>query len=248
MIICVSAYSQNNCIESNKWKFEDYTQKPLFANQVFTKGYGVYVLFQSHRQPDKVIKDSIESAIFNGFRIALTNWGVALIMNKDSLSPDLKKYLDDYSFKDGNNYTYNAPMVFKVDCIENANFVIQVYYNGGKKFKDNQSIIAKAQMKGRTIIINMQTHSMLYEQNLFEVYAPNGNLNIVPILAHELGHSFGLTHDTTGLSIMAVTTKNISRFPTKKDGLNFEKVLALKLKGTNPGYFNPTECVGLKAE
>jgi hypothetical protein len=248
-VLSKNSYSQStNCIESNRWKFEDYTQKPFFANQIFTKGYGIYVLFHSKKEPDKFIKDSIENSILNGFRVALTNWGVSLLINKDSLSPEIKKYLDDYSFKNGNNSTYNAPMVFKVDCIENANFVIQVYFEKGKKFKDDKSVLAKAQIKGRTIIMNMQTHIIRYEQRLFDVYLPNNGFNIVPILAHELGHCFGLTHDTSGLSIMAITTKNIARFPTQRDGLNFAKILALKLKGTNAGYFNPTECVGLKVE
>lgn len=249
LFLSSNSFSQNiNCNESNRWKFEDYTQKPIFANQIFTKGFGVYVLFQSKKKPDKFIRDSIENSILNGFRVALTNWGIALVMNKDSLSAEIKKYLDNYSFENGNNYTYNAPMVFKVDCIENANFVIQVYFKKGKKFKDDKSVLAKAQIKGRTIIVNMQTHLICYKQGLFDVYFPNNEFNIVPILAHELGHCFGLIHDTSGLSIMAITTKNIARYPTQKDGLNFTKILVLKLRGTNPGYFNPTECAGLKAE
>ncbi len=239
-----SGLSQN-CIESNKWKYEDYTKKPLFANQIFTKGYGVFIYFRQKDPVSKELKDSLTNIITNGFRTALTNWGVSLIMNKETLSPEIKKYLDDYSFKSGGNYTYNAPNVFTVDCIENANFVFQVYFKKGEKFRDKKSILAKAQVRGRTIILNMQKQKIVYNQRFFDVVKDNSLYNIVPIIAHELGHCFGLVHDTSGKSIMSPYAINMANFPTKNDGKNFAAILSVALKGTEPGYFNPTECMGL---
>jgi hypothetical protein len=168
-------------------------------------------------------------------------------MNKNKLHFELKNYLIDNSFKHGDNFTYNAPQVFEVKCMQNANFVVQVYLKNGKKFRDSKSILAKAQIQGRTIILNLQTQNIVYEQKLFEVYSSSGAYNIVPVLAHELGHCFGLRHDTSGISIMAATTKSIAKFPTSNDGLKFAQTLAMKIQGSQPGYFNPTHCIGLRS-
>lgn len=237
--------SIQKCNERIRWKFEDYTKKPLFANQIFTKGYGIHIVYESKNELPQIVRDSMSFILLSGFRAALTTWGVSLIANKSNLSKDIVGYLDAYSFKTGNNYTYNAPQIFSVDCIENANFVIRVYTQNGKKFKDSKQILAKAQIQGRTIIINMQNHQMIYNQKLFQLKS-GLFFNIVPILAHELGHSFGLSHQNEGKSIMASSAKSISNFPLMKDGQNFADVLGKQIKGGAPGYFNPTECVGLR--
>jgi len=234
------------CQETNQWKYQDYTQKPLFANKVFTKGFGVYIQWQGTKKQIATRTGGIRDAILQGFQVALTNWGVSLLMNKDHLDPSIQKYIDDYSFKQGNNRLYNAPMVFTVDCPEDANFVILVYFQKGKKFPDDKNVLAESQIKGRTILLNLHDHQAMYEQRLFDIRDSAGNLNIVPILAHELGHSFGLVHTTGHASIMAASLDLIARFPTQQDGLDLAKVLLTAIEGTAPGYFSPTDCAGLK--
>jgi hypothetical protein len=236
------------CAERYKWQYEDYTKKYFFVNQVFSKGFGLYISVEGAKRPTKSQTDSVGNMIGAAFRTALTNWGVALIMVKDKLPVELKNYIDDNTFKDGGRSLYNAPQVFNVDCPEDANFVIRVYIPACKKFPDVKQVLAKAQISGRAIMMNMQSQKVIYNQRFFDVQDGMNNYNLVPILAHELGHCFGLQHSSGYASIMAATALQLSRFPTAKDGLNFATILQTQITGAAPGFFSPTECVGLKTE
>lgn len=236
------------CVERYRWKYEDYTKKPLFANQIFTKGFSLYILPEGKQSNNQLWSDSIKTIVSAAFRTALTNWGVALMLNGDSLAPVLKQYIDDNSLKENGHSTYNAPQVFTVDCPENANFIIHIFYPSGKKFPDIRDVLAKAQVKGRTLILNMQSQHLIYSQRFFDVKDTSGAYNLVPLLAHELGHCFGLSHISTFPSVMNPIAPAMNRFPTAKDGAAFSLILQTLIQGAAPGYFSPTECAGLRTQ
>lgn len=240
--------SQAACIERYKWQYADYTQKHFFVNQVFAKGFAVFVNIQSRRKVQPLVKDSIHQIVIDGFRTALTNWGVSLLMNKVRLSGPLKKYLDEYTMQGDGHSTYNAPQVFEVDCPENANFVVNVYIPKGRKFPANKGVLAIAELPGRAIMLNMQSQVLRYNQRFFDVMNSWQEYNLVPVLAHELGHCFGLRHTTSLPSIMAVSATELNRFPSPEDGIQFALILDSAITGNAPGYFSPAGCTGLRVK
>jgi predicted Zn-dependent protease len=237
--------SSSICIESNKWKYSDYSQKPLFPNEVFAKGFSVYFNFVGKNTRIYNEEKEIKQSILQAFQVAITNWGVSLMIN-NNVDSSIKNYIQNYSFKQGNNFLYNAPIVFSVDCPGDANFILNIYFPGGNKFPGGKELLGKSQIKGRTIFINMHDYQMVYNQRLFSIKDASGNLNIVPILLHELGHSFGLIHNNVKKSIMSPALDVMSNIPTPADGLLFSKILLTINKGSVAGVFIPTECVGLR--
>ncbi|WP_158569014.1 matrixin family metalloprotease [Chitinophaga silvisoli] len=229
------------------WQFEDYSKKPLLANQIFSKGFTVFVVIEGKPKHIAQLRDSVNALIANSFRVALTNWGVSMLINYKRMPKSVQEYLDNYTLKEAGHSTYNAPPVFLVECPENANMVVHVYTDGGKKFPDGNAVLAKAQVQGRTLFINMRDHRMIYNQRAFDLTFEN-YYNLVPILAHEIGHCFGLNHSRSSNSIMSTKISLLSKFPTAADGDSLAKVLLTRIVGTPAGYFNPTGCIGLRAD
>lgn len=233
------------CVEVGKWKYQDYTAKAFFPNQIFAKGFSVNVQFIKRKRNQADTK-KIRDDIVNAFRSALTLWGVSLIMIQKELPAELNGYIKDNTFYKVGSSTYNPPMVFAVDCPEDANFVIKVFLNKTGKFPGKRKDLALAQISGRTIMLNMHRNKLVYDQQFFSVSDEQKvYFNLVSVLSHELGHSFGLAHTTLDPSIMNPSIWHIPYVPTKDDGRQFARILDSVITGGTAGYFSPKECTGL---
>jgi len=235
----------SDCYDKYSWKYEDYTKKSLFPNLLFSLGYTLYIDFDSAGKISLEEQRSVTSAITSGFRTAIMNWTASLNYNRSTLNPLIVRYIDDNIFVDGDKRIFNAPQVFTVNCPKDANFIIKIFLKNGEKFPD-KDVIAKAQIQGRTIILNMHDFHLKYASGLFNVRDMEGNINIVPVIAHELGHSFGLEHTPDENSIMNASFNHIGSFPTKNDGKLFADILLKTLNPKSPGFFDPNDCSGLK--
>jgi hypothetical protein len=79
---------------------------------------------------------------------------------------------------------------------------------------------------------------------------PQGTIELVSVLTHELGHSFGL-RDVGGMGAATVMSADyLQPFtkvvePTERDGQAFVTVLKQSIQGTAAGVFNREFCAGL---
>ena len=92
--------------------------------------------------------------------------------------------------------------------------------------------------------MNLANYKYYYDLASHE-YSYNKKINLITVLCHELGHSFGLTHVNDEKSIMNPDNMNFE--PTKNDMYRLIKILSKNIKGESPGYFNEKNCSGLKA-
>jgi predicted Zn-dependent protease len=77
----------------------------------------------------------------------------------------------------------------------------------------------------------------MYDQWFFDVVEGENNYNLVTVLAHELGHCFGLLHTSTYASIMTSKQQRSAGFQQTKNGLSLVGVLQSRIKGVAIGYF-----------
>jgi predicted Zn-dependent protease len=229
------------CEERMLWAIAD-GQKPIYNNRIFSKALPYYIRFVGVAERREQISDAIGSALQN----ALTQWGAALLAIKTELDPQLRAYVESMLLCEEGHCTYSAPPAVQMQCQQNAAMVIIVY--DGDSFPASQQWVAGlARLEGRTILLNAHDFRFIYDQTLFYTWNAAGNLNLTPILVHELGHSFGLSHSTALGSIMRADLSALGerRFATPSDGLAFAKVLKKSVDGGVPGEFAISDCSGV---
>jgi hypothetical protein len=125
-----------------------------------------------------------------------------------------------------------------------------IYAKGGTPFPGAEDgAVARAQVAGRTILLNLKSYTFIYDQHLFAILNIRSLINLTAVVAHELGHSFGLSHAAPGQkSIMLpnLTGMVLARIPTARDGNEFAMILGQFISGGNAGEFASVECQGLK--
>lgn len=135
--------------------------------------------------------------------------------------------------------------MIQVVCKENASLIVRVSAARGGDFpKADADYLAKSQIEGRTVLLNEADHR--FEYTLTRKVDPGG-YDLIWVLAHELGHSFGLPDEYLGPehpSIMNPDTRPLEI--TEDDALALGKSLEQSIRGATPGYFNATQCGGLK--
>jgi predicted Zn-dependent protease len=217
-------------------------QKPIYNNRIFSKALPYFVRFVGVTSHQAEISDAIGNALQN----ALTQWGSSLLAIRKDLDDPLRKYVESMLLCEEGHCTYTAPPAVQMDCQENAAMIIIVYE--GTQFPAPQQWVAgMAKSEGRTILLNAHDFNVLYDQRLFSTWSAKGDLNLTPVLVHELGHSFGLVHSTVHGSIMQadLSDQNARRFATPLDGAQFAQILRKVVDGGVPGDFQVSECQGV---
>lgn len=216
----------------------------LIDNYLFTKNVALYVRVPKGSDAAKKLK--LETQIKNAYISALTLWGVSLMLVKKDLPTSVNKYLTDYTFIDGAKSIYNAPLVDIVSCEHDASVIVDLINKGNKNFSNDNTLIALSQMPGRYITLNCLNHGFYYRQNSFSTTS-NDSLNLVVVLAHEIGHSLGLSHNThNDHSIMSPDFNDLIYNVLAKDGANFAAILTKSINGPAPGVYNASACSGLR--
>ena len=115
---------------------------------------------------------------------------------------------------------------------------------GGDFGPGDSSYLAKAQIEGRTVFLNAADHRFGYALNR-QIAA--GAYDLIRVLAHELGHSFGLQDEYLGTEVPLIMNPDTKPMEiTERDATAFASALEKSVKGTTPGYFNATQCGGLR--
>lgn len=216
----------------------------LIDNYLFTKNVALYVRVPKYSNAAE--KSKLETQVKNAYISALTLWGVSLMLAKKDLPIAVKKYLTDYTFMNGSNGVYNAPLVDIVSCEHDASVIVSLNEKGNKIFNNDKALVALSQMPGRYIMLNYSSHGFYYRQNSFSTSSTD-SLNLVVVLAHEIGHSLGLSHNThNDHSIMSPDFNDLVFGVLTKDGSNFAEVLIKSIDGPAPGVYNAFACSGLR--
>lgn len=229
------------CYEPRAWAVA-FTGMPVSRNQIFTQGFSIYVAVGDHQRgamPD----------IREAFGHALTLWTSALQRIRDELEPDLKSFIDrSISRSTSGGYTLlTPPQAVRRYCKETATFEVRWVTTRELAFpEEDQHVLAKAQFQGRTVFVNAIDH--IYSLDLKAVRGEDGTHSLVSIMTHELGHAFGIGHDSVSVaSVMRPSASTMSRDPTDDDARQLARVLLQEITGRAPGEVSFSACEGLSA-
>ena len=220
--------------------------EPVADNRIFTRGFSFF-LESDHTgspvtdAPKAPPPDSVRLA----FGTALTAWVSALDKIRDSLSGPLGAYVRGIRSCGGRFCMIAPPQVIAVRCRANALFVVRWVRMRNEYFPPGQeSYVAKAQIEGRTVVMNGADHAYRSDLTMREITDTSGHVRLATVLAHELGHAFGLDHVDSTTSVMYY--KLDASEPTVGDAWRFAAVLERRILGSAPGAFDLTACAGLQ--
>ena len=240
-----SVRPQSFCFESRKFAV-NWSPEPVFSNRVFTRGSSIYI------EGIGDIKGVTAEEIRFAYQTALSLWAIALQEKKSQLSAEVQKFIQQSTSSGGQFRLFTPPQVILVDCPDNALAVVRWYAERRDAFPSSQrSYIAKAQVQGRTVLLNANDNVFAVGRNSGETVSP-GQTNLMTVFLHELGHSFGLPDNrhTEEPSVMdpAYVVDNIGKTlsPSAQDTFALARVLESSIKGAAPGVLTAERCAGLR--
>jgi len=236
----------SGCSESKKWAV-NWSPLPIFNNQIFTRGSSIYI--ESVGSPVALPLEDVRFA----YQTALSLWAIALQDRKKDLGTEVMKYIDQSTASGGSVNLFTPPQVIRVDCPENALAIVKWYSSRGAVFPEYESdYVAKAQVQGRTILLNANDNRFHADKDYWKTLGPE-NINLVTVFVHEIGHSFGLPDRfDSEPSVMnpeyVIDRLNQLVSPQEADTFAFAQVLKASIQGSAPGAFNAENCAGLRCK
>lgn len=228
------------CYEPTQWA-ANWSPDPVYRNDIFTKGFSFFLQQEMASGAQATSIPDVRLA----FGTAMTMWITALNRVKDQLDPELQKYITGITSCSSKYCLITPPQVVQSSCKENTMFLVEWVSKVTDIFTASESnYVAKAHLEGRTVFVNARNRSFRSDLVMRKV-KENNTVNLATILAHELGHAFGLKDEATGISIMSSNMKNIAFEPTTEDALRLVSILKKNIQGAKAGEFNPTTCAGL---
>lgn len=229
------------CVEPRQWAV-NFTGKPVSRNAIFTQGFSVLITGLNATE-DRDID------VRQAFGHALTYWVSALQKARSELDPELQKFLaDSFQCSAGGTCLLTPPQVVRRYCQEAAMFQVRWLRSAGPEFAGQDDVLlAKAAVQGRTLLLNAARHRFQLKPGS-GAKSSDGQFNLVAVLAHELGHAFGLPDVLDGTpSIMSATVSGMSDEPTNADAKRLARELLKEIQGSPPGVISLDQCAGLSS-
>jgi Matrixin len=230
----------------------DY-RAPL-SNKILTNGFS-FVLQPVGPIPDGFDIDAFATEVRNAFQSGISLWTSSVKDMEARLSPDLRKFLDARTSRSPNGYQlFIPPQVIRLVCPQTATFVVELGFDDPELFPKFPLVVARAKIEGRTIALNMRAFKCFKSQLKFgpdkrlSFELGDGCVNLVPIMAHELGHAFGLNHfdDETTHALMDSQFSRDALAPTERDTLALAAILEQSIVGAAPGVLKFVSSSGVR--
>jgi hypothetical protein len=142
-------------------------KKPVYNNQIFSKAITYGIEWPGVPHVSQKERQDFEDALGQALQNALTQWGSTLLLIRSRLTPPLRSYLENALFCTPGSCQYNAPPAVRVSCKENASLIFMIYAPGGAPFPGAEDgAVARAQVAGRTILLNLRSYRFIYDQHL----------------------------------------------------------------------------------
>jgi hypothetical protein len=238
----LDSFPKGICFEPEQWAV-NWSVEPVFNNQIFTKGFAIYVSSESSLQ------DEVTEKLRVAFGTALSLWASTLQEHRNELPADLRSYVDRSTSSSSKYVLYTPPQVIRVSCRENALLIVNWVTKRNEIFPRGQGYVARAQLQGRTILLNASEYQFGYRPDFLNPLAPDV-INLISVFVHELGHCLGLPDDSADPgSVMnpnhVASMINETVSPSPGDFRNFVTSLRASVSGTSPGFFDVKDCAGL---
>lgn len=237
-----SDFESEYCVEPQQFAAEFDYGAPL-SNKILTNGFSLYMKTVGDFSDEQLM--SISKDVYSAFSTALTLWLTGLRDNNHLVDEVTRTFLDSrVSTTTSGHQLFLPPQVIQVQCPDTAVFQVMIIGSGSNFFEKNRRFLAKAQIEGRTIALNFvtfpcqQTEVKFYGEKKNPRYLVSpGCINLLPIVAHELGHAFGIEHlDENGLDdLMDSKLKQAALKPSIRDLEAFAEVLKKSIVGDKPG-------------
>ena len=230
------------CREPRKIAVEFNYAAP-FGNRIFTNGFA-YSIQIAGEPPANFDKTKFGEEVRSAFQGAISLWTFSMSDRDALLTPAVRAFIRGRTRTAGSGYTLlTPPQVIQIECPHAATFTIQLSFAEGGLFPSSQPLLAKAQVEGRTIALNMRRYKcfrsdMTYDANKqLALGLAGGCINLVPVLAHELGHAFGIGHlgKPGSASLMDAVLSPAALTPTDEDISALVAVLEKSITGASPG-------------
>ena len=231
------------CFEPSQWAV-NWSTEPVFNNQIFTKGFAIYI------NPETPISDDVRSDIRTAFGTAVNIWASLLFDHRKELSPGVTAYIARSTSSNEHVTLFTPPQVIEVQCKDDALIVVDWFNQKNKVFPKQEGYIARAQLQGRTVLMNAYENTFGYHAQLLTPLTL-GEVNLVSVFVHEFGHCLGLPDDSTdATSVMnpahIVSEIGVAVWPTVSDFDRLRKSLEAAIQGSSAGYFDVKDCAGLR--
>jgi hypothetical protein len=248
-VICPSTISElalpprGMCFEPEQWAV-NWSSDPVFNNQIFTKGFAINIIF------DDPVDEEVAQELTQSFGTALNLWASTLQEHKGELAPELRAYVERSTASSSKYVLYTPPQVVRVSCKEDALLIVHWVTKSRGIFPRGGRYVARAQLQGRTILLNARENNFGYRPDFVNPLA-DGKVNLISVFVHELGHCLGLLDDTTDPSSV-MNPDHVGRMisrtipPSGADFQRFAESLRQAIQGTAPGFFNVKDCAGLR--
>ncbi|KQW47222.1 hypothetical protein ASD02_34530 [Ensifer sp. Root1252] len=241
------------CTESRMLAVNFNFETPL-NNRILTNGFS-FKIVENGIPPARYKREEFASEVRNGFQGALTQWSVALADNDALLTPAVRHFVASRTSRSDGGYTMLLPpQVVQVQCTQNATFIIRLEFKNSPILPQRPLMLARAKIEGRTIALNMaqfkcyRSEMKFDEKSNLRFELDDGCFNMLPILTHELGHAFGMSHHDPDPTVHAIMDPSFSRdalSPRPRDVVSLVSALERTLTGATPGELDFMESNGV---
>lgn len=211
-------------------------------NRILTNGFSFF-LRTAGRPPDNFDLAHFGNEVKMAFQTSLTLWIAALADHDSVLTDSVRRFIASRTASSATGYTLlTAPQVIQLQCPQSASFVVELNFDESEMFPKFPLILARARIEGRTVALN--THSFRYRTELkfdsrkqLSFDFPDGAINLIPVMTHELGHAFGLGHldHPQQASLMDSRFSREALTPTVSDVAAMVAALDSSISGAAPG-------------